>query len=267
MAWMNWGGVQWRFNHSSSRRNVWGMFRNGRARKRCLRSFPLCCRWKLPEGGYAPVLRGSGKSLVLRQLRNLSSLRGRRIISAGANSVRRGSGCEHVTGPSTRHSEVSTQQYAFTPDITDALRFRRQFPECAVSLPLVFIAAHALHSSGCGTNRGSHFNRFRFAHLADMIPLAGLCRGCHPTWGWTRGCQSGCEWGQPLRTGSGAHPTERLNENFEVRQSNAPRDIELLEEPFYIALVLETFEYLEPTPLENLYRRAGREKSRKLAFL
>jgi hypothetical protein len=39
-------------------------------------------------------------------------------------------------------------------------------------------------------------------------------------------------------------------ENFEARQSNSPRDIEQIRETFDIALVLETFEYLEPSALE-----------------
>jgi len=40
------------------------------------------------------------------------------------------------------------------------------------------------------------------------------------------------------------------NKNFEVRKSNSPRDIEQLTETFDVALVLETFEYLEPAALE-----------------
>ena len=40
------------------------------------------------------------------------------------------------------------------------------------------------------------------------------------------------------------------NENFEVRTSNSPRDIEQMTETFDVALVLETFEYLEPAALE-----------------
>jgi len=40
------------------------------------------------------------------------------------------------------------------------------------------------------------------------------------------------------------------SENFEVRKSNSSRDIEQLTEKFDVALVLETFEYLEPAALE-----------------
>jgi hypothetical protein len=39
-------------------------------------------------------------------------------------------------------------------------------------------------------------------------------------------------------------------ENFEARMSNSPEDIDKMEEQFDVALVLETFEYLQPTALE-----------------
>ena len=39
-------------------------------------------------------------------------------------------------------------------------------------------------------------------------------------------------------------------ENFEVRISSSPQDIDKIEEQFDVALVLETFEYLQPAALE-----------------
>ncbi|HET7109145.1 MAG TPA: hypothetical protein VFI38_20195 [Candidatus Acidoferrum sp.] len=56
------------------------------------------------------------------------------------------------------------------------------------------------------------------------------------------------------------------NEKFAVRQSNTPSDIDLLAEKFDIALVLETFEYLEPAALEA-YIAALAGKVRDTGFL
>jgi len=69
----------------------------------------------------------------------------------------------------------------------------------------------------------------------------------------------------PLRLEAGRNPTEKGNEEVEVRQSNAPRYIELPRQ-FDIALVLETFGYRMPTPWRLISAAPGREKWRENAF-
>jgi hypothetical protein len=67
--------------------------------------------------------------------------------------------------------------------------------------------------------------------------------------GLDAGWQSGWNEDKPYGLEAG-RARLKGNDNFEVRQSKTPRDIELLLEKFDIALVLETFEYLEPAALE-----------------
>lgn len=108
----------------------------------------------------------------------------------------------------------------------------------------------------------------RFEWMRDKIEAANnqsvsiLELGCHDARslgfvpvnvhryvGLDAGWQSGWNGDTPYGLEAGRI---RLNGNkqFEVRQSNAPSDIDLLAETFDIALVLETFEYLEPAALE-----------------
>jgi hypothetical protein len=67
--------------------------------------------------------------------------------------------------------------------------------------------------------------------------------------GLDAGWQSGWNGDKPYGLEAG-RVRLKGNDNFEVRQSKTPRDIDLLPETFDIALVLETFEYLEPSALE-----------------
>src|SRR5260221_8578750 len=165
----------------------------------------------------------------------------------------RESGCDTSTGLSTRRSEVLRNNMHSLPDITDALRYPPAISRNrAYSFRWFYSRHHAL----------------RFEWMRDKIaarnfkPVSILELGCHDSRslgfvpvnvhryvGLDAGWQSGWNGDTPYGLEAGRIRLKG-NENFEVRQSNAPRDIELLEEQFDIALVLETFEYLEPTALE-----------------
>jgi len=155
------------------------------------------------------------------------------------------------------------------PDITDALRYPPAISRNrAYSFRWFYSRHHAL----------------RFEWMRDKIaarnfkPVSILELGCHDSRslgfvpvnvhryvGLDAGWQSGWNGDTPYGLEAGRIRLKG-NENFEVRQSNAPRDIELLEEQFDIALVLETFEYLEPTTLET-YIAALAGKVRENGFL
>lgn len=83
----------------------------------------------------------------------------------------------------------------------------------------------------------------------DARSLTFVPVNVHRYVGLDAGWQSGWNGDTPYGLEAGRI---RLNgkKPFEVRQSNAARDIELLAEKFDVALVLETFEYLEPVALE-----------------
>jgi SAM-dependent methyltransferase len=68
--------------------------------------------------------------------------------------------------------------------------------------------------------------------------------------GFDAGWQSGWKDGSP--SGFEAARTRLLNDPaLEVRKSTSPDDIEIVDEQFDLALVLETFEYLEPARLDS----------------
>ena len=76
--------------------------------------------------------------------------------------------------------------------------------------------------------------------------------------GFDAGWQSGWKDGSPF--GFEAARTCLLNDpTVEVRKSTSPRDIEALDEQFDLALVLETFEYLEPASLDSYVAAIARK--------
>ena len=108
----------------------------------------------------------------------------------------------------------------------------------------------------------------RFEWIRDKIASSGkksvsiLELGCHDARslsyipinvhryvGLDAGWQSGWDGETPYGLEAGRVRLQNV-ENFEVRKSNSPADIEKIGEQFDIALVLETFEYLEPSSLE-----------------
>jgi hypothetical protein len=82
------------------------------------------------------------------------------------------------------------------------------------------------------------------ARSLDFMPVK-----VHRYVGLDAGWQSGWNGNTPYGLEAGRIRLKD-NENFKVQKSSSSRDIELLEEQFDIALVLETFEYLEPAALE-----------------
>jgi len=76
--------------------------------------------------------------------------------------------------------------------------------------------------------------------------------------GFDAGWQSGWKDGTPF--GFEAARTCLLNDPaVEVRKSTSPRDIESLDEQFDLALVMETFEYLEPASLDSYVAAIARK--------
>ena len=83
----------------------------------------------------------------------------------------------------------------------------------------------------------------------DARSLRSVPVNVHRYMGLDAGWQSGWNGETPYGLEAG-RIRFKDNENFEVRTSNSPRDIEQLTETFDVALVLETFEYLDPAALE-----------------
>ena len=83
----------------------------------------------------------------------------------------------------------------------------------------------------------------------DVRSLAYVPVNVHRYVGLDAGWQSGWNGETPYGLEAGRIRLQDM-EHFEVRKSSSPEDIEKLGEQFDIALVLETFEYLEPSALE-----------------
>ena len=83
----------------------------------------------------------------------------------------------------------------------------------------------------------------------DARSLAYVPVNVHRYVGLDAGWQSGWNGETPYGLEAGRIRLQNA-EKFEVRKSSSPEDIEEMEEQFDMALVLETFEYLEPSALE-----------------
>lgn len=83
----------------------------------------------------------------------------------------------------------------------------------------------------------------------DVRSLAYVPINVHRYVGLDAGWQSGWNGETPYGLEAGRIRVRDIG-NFEVRKSSSPEDIENMEEQFDVAVVLETFEYLEPSALE-----------------
>ncbi|HET6932442.1 MAG TPA: hypothetical protein VFI45_19110 [Candidatus Acidoferrum sp.] len=83
----------------------------------------------------------------------------------------------------------------------------------------------------------------------DVRSLTYVPVNVHRYVGLDAGWQSGWNGETPYGLEAGRIRLQDM-EHFEVRRSSSPEDIEKLGEQFDIVLVLETFEYLEPSALE-----------------
>ena len=83
----------------------------------------------------------------------------------------------------------------------------------------------------------------------DVRSLAYVPSNVHRYVGLDAGWQSGWNGETPYGLEAGRIRLQDI-ENFEVRKSSSPEDIERIGEQFDVVLVLETFEYLEPSALE-----------------
>jgi hypothetical protein len=83
----------------------------------------------------------------------------------------------------------------------------------------------------------------------DARSLSYVPVNVHRYMGLDAGWQSGWNGETPFGLEAGLIRLKD-NESFEARKSNSPQDIEQIKETFDIALVLETFEYLDPPALE-----------------
>lgn len=139
------------------------------------------------------------------------------------------------------------------PNITDVVRYP---PAISRGRAYSFRWFYSLHHA-----RRFEWMREKIAERKSE-PVSILELGCHDARslgfvpvsvrryvGLDAGWQSGWSGDTPYGMEAGRNRLKG-NDNFKVRQSNTPTDIDLLAEKFDIALVLETFEYLEPAALE-----------------
>ena len=84
----------------------------------------------------------------------------------------------------------------------------------------------------------------------DARSLTYVPVNVHRYVGLDAGWQSGWKGDEPYGLEAGRMRMKDMK-NYEVRRSTSPEDIEKIGEQFDVALVLETFEYLEPSVLES----------------
>jgi SAM-dependent methyltransferase len=92
----------------------------------------------------------------------------------------------------------------------------------------------------------------------DVRSLTYVPVNVHRYLGFDAGWQSGWKDGSPFGLEAGRRRLQEY-ETFEVRESTSPEDVEIVDEQFDLAIVLETFEYLDPVALESYVAALARK--------